>query len=223
MNWRIIVLMAIVFLFTITVGCTSTSQTTDPIIGSWQKVTEKNTVYLEFYPDYTIKQWSSDSPDLITGSWKNEGSDWYSVATYAEDSIIGKTYLSTYDWIYDKTRDAIYVKGYPEGRFSRATQPLTTPPITTRAAPIFSPGDIIDAKNSQRDNHIVIMNYDPSTDHYEINSIFKKDDGQWGCTVVNSWKLLRGMAEEIYPEKYGHVSPERVQDCYGRTTTTTIS
>lgn len=228
MNTKIILLLVIAIAFTIMGGCTST---TDPIIGSWQKGTEKYTVYFEFNPDHTFRQWSSDSPSIFTGSWKNEGSDWYSLATYSEGGTLGKTYLSTEDLIYDKTRDAIYFKGYPEGRFRRATQPLPPPPtppttiVTLRPEPIFISGDIIFRENPDTYLRVLILDYNPTTDEYRKVFIEQKDDGQWRCVFGALYNDTdsRGFVEKYYPKKYGHISRESVQDCYAATTTTTIS
>lgn len=203
----------------LTLGCSSL--TTYPIIGSWYKPTATDTIYVEFKSDYTYRQWSSNSKTIITGSWKSEGSDWYLVASYTEGPT-GKVFLSNDEWIYDKTQDAIYVKGYPEGHFLRATQPLPSPITPTYTPPKYSPGDIIDSANPASDARWVITSYISSKDMYTKQVIHKRN-GEWACVIgglsSDSTPYSKEFIETTYPVKYGHIDLETVYDCFPITPT----
>jgi len=211
MNRKIISLIVLTSLFVLTAGCTST---TDPIIGSWHKVSDEGTIYETYSSDHTYIQWATDSPTIFTGTWKNEGNDWYSLALYSDIDTLGKTYLATQDIIYDKTRDAIYLKGYPEGRFFRAQ---SVPPPPTPTPPRFISGDIIYENNTYTDSGWLIVGYEPKSKQYNWINIRKKPDGEWGCVTggLSSQTYLgeRDIIEKYYPVKIGHISIGTVQDC----------
>jgi hypothetical protein len=213
MNRRLISLVLITIVFIFMMGCTSTA---DPIIGSWYKDTDQGSIYEIYSADHTYIQWGTDSSLIVTGTWKNVGNDWYSLALYSTDPL-EKKYLGTMDIIYDKTRDAIYLKGYPEGRWNRAQSvpPVSTLPTLTPSTYII--GDIVYENNTYTDSAWLIVKYEPKSNRYYWVNIHRKSDGDWGCVSgglsSNTYPGDRDIIEKYYPVKIGHISLDVVQDC----------
>lgn len=96
--------------------------------------------------------------------------------------------------------------GYPSSASSSATQ---TPD------PKYRSGDVIDEAPTNADPCWVILAYDPRTDEYEKDVIFKHKDGTWGYRLDADTKWSgREFTEKYYPALIAHVDPRNIKIGY---------
>lgn len=98
--------------------------------------------------------------------------------------------------------------GYPSS--------VPSPPTQT-PDPKYRPGDIIDESPTNSDPCWVILAYDPKTDEYEKDVIFKYKDGTWGYRLDADTKWSgREFTEKYYPAYIAHVDLSNIRIGYQR-------
>lgn len=100
------------------------------------------------------------------------------------------------------------------------TSILTSTPIpTTKPTPKYYAGDIVNRKRiTNTYDAIIILGYDPNTDEYATNSIFRIDtmkSWETGTMDTEWYGWSRTVIEELYPYKLDHVGLTKLKQSDG--------